>query len=106
MDFLHTCTIELPLSKNEHHAITYGTPTTVECNYKDLMSVDRDKNIDAEAAWLAVPPETSIQQKARVTLDNGKQYTASSSIRKIERLSDGEIDYISVILGYPKGSIN
>lgn len=107
MDFPNSCTIEPPSSENEYHSMCYGTPITVECRYKDILEVDSTKNTEIESAWLALPPGTPIKPKSRVTLDNGNQYTASSGIRDVRRLSDGEIEYVRVILGFPlnRGSL-
>lgn len=101
MDFPHSCTIAPPTTEDEYHNVSYGTPVTVECRYKDNMEFDLSKNIEVESAWLGLPPGTVIKQKSKVVLDNGKEYIASSSIREVQRLSDGEIDYIRVILGFP-----
>jgi len=101
MDFLFSCTIEPPLTENEYHTMSYGTPVTTKCNYKTMMEFDHTKNIEVESAWLALPPETQIVQNSRVTLDNGNVYTASSNIKKVWRPSDGEVEFVRVILGFP-----
>lgn len=101
MDFPHSCTIAQPTTEDEYHNVSYGTPVTVECRYKEDMEFDLTKNIEVESAWLALPPGTTVVQKSKIVLDNGKQYIASSSILGVERLSDKEIDYIRVILGFP-----
>ncbi|MFA6727354.1 MAG: hypothetical protein WCS17_03935 [Prevotella sp.] len=106
MDFPFSCTIEPASTENEYHNVSYGTPVTSECNYKDITELDPEKNIEVESSWFALPPETIIKPDSRVTLDNGKQYIASSFIRKVRRLSDNEIDYIRVILGFPLNGRN
>lgn len=100
MDFPFSCTIEPPGLENVYHSMNYGTPVTVECNYKDMMETDL-KNQVIESAWLALPPGTAINRKSRVTLESGKQYTEASNIKQVRRSSDNEIEFIRVILGFP-----
>ena len=102
MDFPFSCTIEPPLTENEYHSVSYGTPVTSECNYKEMLEFDYSKNIEIKSAWLALPPESSILSKSKVTLDSGNVYTSSSNIKKVVRSSDNEVDYIRVILGFPQ----
>ncbi len=106
MDFPFSCTIEPPLTENEYHNVGYGTPVTSECNYKDIMEFDLEKNIEVEYSWLALPPESSIKQNSRVTLDNGKQYTSSSYIREVRSPSNHEVEFIRVVLGFPLNGRN
>lgn len=101
MDFPFSCTIEPPLTENEYHSVSYGTPVTSECNYKEVLEFDFSKNIEVRSAWLALPPGTNIQPISRVTLDNGNTYNAAPNVQNVKRLSDNEIEFVRVLLGAP-----
>jgi hypothetical protein len=98
MDFPDICTISPYVSEDGHQNPTYGTDFQIICKYEELQEKDSEKGIIITSGWLALPSETSIHMKDKVTLEDN----STPEIRKIRRIKSpvsNDVEYIRVILG-------
>jgi len=97
MDFPDSCTIA-PFVSDDGFDSSYGVPVPSECYYNEGKEINNEGSNQIISAWIGFPPETTIADNSRITLEDGSQ-PPIVKIRHVKRLSDNEVDYIRVLLG-------
>jgi hypothetical protein len=98
MDFPDICTISPFVSEDAHQNPTYGTGFMTICKYEELQEKDSEKGIIVTSGWLALPPETAIHMKDKITLEDNST-PEIKKIRLIRSPVSNDREYIRVILG-------
>lgn len=102
MPLSKTCTIENPVSKDSFHGITYGTPTTVACNYNLKHGIEPDGSIILAFGWAVLPAGTTVSHDSRITIEG---YTPQIILLKnIVNYRTGKIEGIKLELGKKRGT--
>jgi hypothetical protein len=100
MDFPDICTISPFVSEDGYQVPTYGTGFMTICKYEELQEKDSTGSFIVSSGWLALPPETAIHLKDKITLEDGET-PSIMKLRKIKSPVSNEVEYIRIILGEP-----